>query len=148
MNGPSPHLSWAEIACHDRARTPYPERWRASGGRAEILARCFEAIRERLGNQPLTVLSGFRTTDWNQRVGGAPNSFHMQGMAIDIKTPVGMTPDEMVQIAADIAESLPIGGIGRYPWGIHVDIRTLLRGPSGTRRVLRWRSGQPKESGK
>ena len=31
--GLSPHLTWAELACHDATRTPYPVRWRESRAR-------------------------------------------------------------------------------------------------------------------
>jgi zinc D-Ala-D-Ala carboxypeptidase len=42
-----------------------------------------EAMRHKLGDRPLTVTSGFRSVSCNSRVGGAANSRHMYGDALD-----------------------------------------------------------------
>ena len=34
---------------------------------------------------PFTITSGFRTKNWNKRVGGVENSSHLKGLAVDIK---------------------------------------------------------------
>ncbi|MFF5171500.1 D-Ala-D-Ala carboxypeptidase family metallohydrolase [Micromonospora sp. NPDC000089] len=43
-----------------------------------------EALRRGLGDKPLTVNSGFRSTSCNRRVGGASDSQHLYGDAADI----------------------------------------------------------------
>lgn len=116
----SPHLAWAELACHDRARTPYPAAWRAD--RAVTLARVFEALRASAG-APLAVLSAYRTPAHNAAVGGAPKSQHVEGRALDL-TCATLRPLELYGRALMLAESMPeIGGLGLYDHFIHVDTR-------------------------
>lgn len=35
--------------------------------------------------RPMVISSGYRDPAWNTRVGGAPKSYHMQGMAFDVR---------------------------------------------------------------
>lgn len=127
----SAHLRWAELACHDQARTPYPVAWRPD--RAVTLARVFEALRASTG-APLAVLSAYRTPAHNAAVGGAPQSQHVEGRALDL-TCATLRPIELYGRALMLAESMPeIGGLGLYDHFIHLDTRP--RGPAG--RVARW----------
>ena len=122
MNGPTPHLSWSELACHDPLHTPYPLDWRDM--RAVVLAEAFEAIREACGNQPIEVGSAYRTPEWNAHVGGVPNSQHVQGRALDLYPPEGLTVAEFFEMARRLAPATWIRFVKLYPkWGIHVDCR-------------------------
>jgi len=128
MSGPSAHLSWAELACHDAARTPYPLAWRST--RAVALAAVFEYLRARAGNRPLPVLSGYRTEAHNRAIGGARHSQHVQGRALDLKPPTGQSVaafGRLVRVCADelraAGAAYQIGGIGYYPTFLHVDTR-------------------------
>ena len=127
MTGPSPHLSWAELACHDG--TDYPAAWRES--RAMELAAMFEAVRARVG-QPLRILSAYRTPDHNRRVGGARHSQHVEGRALDLKPPKGWTVERLAKVAAEVVS---VKGLGVYQTFVHIDCR-----PS-PRRVV-WRGGR------
>lgn len=49
--------------------------------------------------QPIVITSGFRCKKLNEMVGGKPNSYHLAGMAADIKTP-------SVKYAYDLAQAL------------------------------------------
>lgn len=116
----SRHLAWRELACHDRARTPYPAAWRAD--RAVTLARVFEALRAVVG-EPLAVLSAYRTPAHNAAVGGAPKSQHVEGRAVDL-TCATLRPLELFGRARILADSLTdIGAIGLYDHFIHLDTR-------------------------
>ncbi|MGH3662928.1 MAG: D-Ala-D-Ala carboxypeptidase family metallohydrolase, partial [Micromonosporaceae bacterium] len=42
-----------------------------------------EAVRRKLGNQPITISSGFRSVSCNSSVGGSSTSLHMYGQAAD-----------------------------------------------------------------
>jgi uncharacterized protein YcbK (DUF882 family) len=83
------------------------------------------ALQARIGaRNPLHVISGYRSPESNEllrEVGGgvARNSFHMRGMAIDIRAP-GMDT-RMVHRAA---LRLRAGGVGFYPRSdfVHVDV--------------------------
>ena len=135
--GPSPSLTWAELACHDSARTPYPIRWRES--RARRLATVFEAIRHACGDHPLRVLSGYRTPAHNRTVGGARHSQHVQGRAIDLAPPRGWTVTGFHAVVRAVArEDSRIGAVGYYRWGVHVDIRSRRAG-----RLVAWSAVGP-----
>jgi len=43
----------------------------------------FDKVREHFG-KPIAIISGFRSVELNQRIGGSKNSQHMEGKAIDI----------------------------------------------------------------
>ena len=130
--GPSAHLTWAELACHDATRTPYPGRWRAS--RARRLATVFEAIRHACGDHPLRVLSGYRTPAHNRTVGGARHSQHVRGRAIDLAPPRGWTVTGFHAVVRAVAREDPrIGAVGYYRWGVHVDTRPRRKG-----RLVAW----------
>lgn len=131
--GPSAHLSWAELACHDLLQTPYPINWRED--RAKKLAFAFEWVRQAIGGLPLFVVSGYRTPSWNAHVGGARYSQHVQGRAVDLSPPRGVSLDELHQIVLDVAhgvrypydDSWLIRGVGRYGTFIHLDIRPTAK---------------------
>lgn len=52
------------------------------------------------------ITSGMRTPERNAAVGGAPNSFHMRGQALDFVKPPGMTFEQIKQSMA--AQGLPV----------------------------------------
>lgn len=127
--GPSPHLTWRELACKDG--TPYPMKWRRS--RAAWLADEFERIRAVCGGQPITITSAYRTPAHNRRQGGSPRSQHLEGRALDLQPPAGMTVGQFLRVIEQLA-TLPecrIRGIGKYRTFVHVDLR-----PAPT--VARW----------
>lgn len=125
MNGPSTHLSWREMACHDG--TPYPKEWEQE--RASPLAHEFECIRAAIG-KPLTILSAYRSPSYNARVpGAARNSQHVQGRALDLTPPKGMDVVDLHRVILARAREVGsrIRGIGVYAWGVHFDIRPSTR---------------------
>ena len=121
MNGPSEHLKWSEIACHDG--TNYPECWRIS--RAIPLGAAFEWIRERCGF-PLYVSSGYRTESYNRKIndgqGGAKNSQHVQGRALDLH-PLKGSFERLKAVAREAQSQGIITGLGYYFDFVHIDIR-------------------------
>lgn len=143
MNGPSKHLSWAELACKDASRTPYPHVWR--GDRAVWLAEAFEDIRAVIGGQPILIGSGYRTPEYNKLVGGARASQHIEGRALDLYPPRGWTVERFhdailraIRGAVRLDMEGGIGrvrGLGQYPTFVHVDIRP-------GRYLIRWRGSR------
>ncbi len=81
------------------------------------LVDILQQIRDHFG-APLTITSGYRTSEHNAKVGGASRSYHLYGMAADIKVK-GHTPSEV----AAYAESIGVKGIGLYSSWVHVDTR-------------------------
>lgn len=126
LHGPSPHLSWDELACHDASRTPYPAAWRLS--RAVPLATEFEIIRAAVG-LPLRIGSGYRTPAHNTAIGGAPRSQHVQGRALDLYPPDDWRPSRLLEVVVAYArqDDSRIRYVEQYPWGVHFDIRPTDR---------------------
>lgn len=80
------------------------------------LAFILQAIRSICGTT--TINSGYRTASHNKRVGGASNSYHLYGRATDIKCP-NSKPDTI----CNVANSLGVLGIIKYPTFVHIDTR-------------------------
>jgi hypothetical protein len=72
----------------------------------------------------LQITSGYRDPTHNRRVGGARNSQHTQGRAVDMSLK-GKSEQEKRQIIADLLTHPELGGIGYYPKSdsIHIDFR-------------------------
>lgn len=78
-----------------------------------------EEIREHF-NAPVKINSGYRTPSWNEKVGGAKNSYHCKGMAADIIVK-GQNTKEVAKYASEILGDR--GGVIRYANFVHVDVR-------------------------
>jgi uncharacterized protein YcbK (DUF882 family) len=78
-------------------------------------AQMMETIRSLCGNHPITITSGFRTAAHNKAVGGAPNSFHVKGMAADFVV-AGVKPHQVQDILKDWH-----GGLELAPTWTHAD---------------------------
>jgi uncharacterized protein YcbK (DUF882 family) len=87
------------------------------------LAKNLEVLRKHLG-QPIRITSGFRSKEHNKKIGGALNSFHVLGMAADIKV-AKMKPEEVAKAIELLIKDGKIkeGGLGIYRTWIHYDIR-------------------------
>ena len=85
------------------------------------MVKIADEIRARIG-KPISINSGLRCKTHNANVGGVSNSQHLLGNAADLGCPIGCTPARMASIAEEIMGDT--GGIGIYPWGIHIDTRS------------------------
>jgi uncharacterized protein YcbK (DUF882 family) len=77
------------------------------------------------GNFTLKISSAFRCITHNESVGGSPNSYHPKGMAIDVHKPKELNLFELYEVALCVP-GYKNGGIGVYPWGLHIDVRNGL----------------------
>lgn len=107
----APHFKIKEFACHDGTNSVYID---------VDLAKKLEKIRVHF-NKATTITSGYRTTSYNRKIGGASGSYHTKGRAFDIYVN-GVAPKKV----AAYAESLGIKGIGCYYKSVfvHIDSRT------------------------
>ena len=85
------------------------------------MVKIADKIRAKIG-KPITINSGLRCKTHNANVGGVSNSQHLYGKAADLGCHSGCTPAQMASIAEEIIGDT--GGIGIYPWGIHIDTRS------------------------
>ncbi len=113
-----------EFHCHNK--TVYPIEW--IGTRLRPLCQQLEKIRALTG-QPIKIISGYRTKEWNDRIykelGLKPtDSMHIQGIAADF-TLEGMTILDLYKATEHLIANKVIrdGGLGLYYSFIHYDIR-------------------------
>jgi uncharacterized protein YcbK (DUF882 family) len=125
----TPHFSveefgrpWRERAHKVFGAAPYPKEWIVP--RLQPLCEALEVIRSALGDKAIHVGSGYRDRAYNQSIGGARYSQHMEGRAADIVVE-GVTPADVHKCIYElyISKQLKIGGLGSYPTFTHVDIR-------------------------
>jgi uncharacterized protein YcbK (DUF882 family) len=105
----SVHVWWSELECHCTPPTPYPIDLRTT-----ILPRlltAFEACRA-LWGQPLRITSGYRTATYNKAIGGAANSQHCKGVAIDFEPPEGVPAKVCYTQIVALCQSRPDLGVG------------------------------------
>ena len=80
------------------------------------LANRLQVLRDLIG-KPLLINSGYRNPNHNQSVGGAPQSLHLNGMAVDVVVP-GMSAKALQELLKNWS-----GGMGCYTHYTHLDIR-------------------------
>lgn len=87
---------------------------------SDKLVDLLQKIRDHFG-VAVTINSGYRTSTYNKKVGGATNSQHVKGTAADIVAK-GVDPLTVAQYAEYLMPNS--GGIGVYQTFTHVDVRT------------------------
>ena len=106
----SAHFRVREFACQDGSDAVLV---------APRLVMVLETIRAHFG-APITISSGYRTPQYNAKVGGVAHSQHCYGMAADISVK-GQTP---AAVAAYARQLMPDwGGVGIYDTFTHIDVR-------------------------
>lgn len=116
----SPHFTRKESACHDPAGTAVPASLRANSQRQAFY---LERLRHELGDKPPPILSWYRTKAWNEHVGGALESRHMQADASDF-TVQTIQSFGAAKFDAACEKVYAKGGFGRYASGSrHGDAR-------------------------
>lgn len=96
------------------------------------LIESLEALREKLNEWAgvlvrIKITSGNRCAEYNAKVGGEKNSWHMKSRAADIQAQQLHTDWQQIppEVVADAAEAVGFGGIGRYATFTHVDTRGI-----------------------
>lgn len=108
MGDLSPHFSAHEFRCKDGSEHPIDPR----------LIEMLETVRTHF-DAPITITSGYRSPRYNRKVGGARSSYHVKGMAADIRVS-GVDPKD---VFAFCDRTFVNDGVGRYPTFTHIDCR-------------------------
>lgn len=104
------HFKVREFACKDGSQVVFID---------DYLVRILDILRDKIG-KPVIITCGYRTPWWNAKCDGAKYSYHMRGMAADIKAN-GMSAKEL---AKKLDEIIPNGcGIIVYNSWVHFDVR-------------------------
>lgn len=105
------HFKVREFACRDGSQVVFIDSY---------LVSILDILRNQVG-KPVIINSGYRTPTRNKAVGGTKYSYHMRGMAADIRIN-GMTAKE---IADKLNAIVPNEcGIIVYSTWVHIDTRT------------------------
>lgn len=105
------HFKVKEFACKDGSPVVFID---------EYLVTILDILRNKIG-KPIIITSGYRTPEWNKKAGGAKYSYHMRGMAADIRVN-GMTAKEIAnKLNAIVPDEC---GIIVYNNWVHFDVRT------------------------
>lgn len=104
-------------------------------------ATCLEDIRHLLRDTPIHVTSGYRCPDLNKLVGGASDSAHMAGCAVDFIAPAFGTPLEICKFIHTALLRFPIDQlIWEFSW-VHIAFtatprhQLLVRDKNGANQV-------------
>jgi hypothetical protein len=104
-----PHFKVKEFACKDGSAITFID---------DYMVNILELLRKKL-EKPIIITSGYRTPQHNAKVGGAKYSYHMRGMAVDIRVN-GLSAKEIAKVLDKIVEG---GGIIVYKSWVHFDVR-------------------------
>ena len=114
------NFNLSEFRCKDGA--PVPDKYYTN---VQKLAENLQKIRDII-DEPLVIVSGYRTPEHNRTCGGATNSYHLSAQAADIRCG-GLSPVELHAVIRDLIASGYIhnGGLGLYDTFVHYDIRAV-----------------------
>lgn len=78
-----------------------------------------DEIREAIKG-PIRIISAFRSEAYNRKIGGAKNSWHIRGMALDLSQ-ASVPHHVFKKVAQEVVGTS--GGVGLYPSFVHIDCR-------------------------
>lgn len=91
-----------------------------------LVATELEKLRIKMGT-PIIINSGYRCKAYNTRVGGSSGSYHMRGMAVDIRSSAFAASYLFSVVKEQIGRKvLSAGGLKQYSSFVHYDIRGSL----------------------
>ena len=114
----TPNFSLREFECRDGSPVPCELM-----DNVDLLAKNLQIIRDEI-DCPIRIISGYRSPEYNKKVGGARRSQHMLAKAADLVVK-GMKPAELREIIICLIKEGKIhsGGVGLYTTFVHYDVR-------------------------
>ena len=109
----APHFNLSEFACPCCKKVMLHP----------LLLEKLEELRKTI-ERPIHITSGYRCFAYNRKVGGVANSYHLIGLAADIK----VKDINLIELLGD-AEEIDFSGIGFYEKKnfLHLDVRPTQR---------------------
>lgn len=83
------------------------------------LVKVLEDVRTHF-NMPVIITSGYRTPEYNKKIGGVKNSQHTKGTAADIKVKTVLASEVQRYLNRKYPDKY---GIGKYENFTHIDVR-------------------------
>jgi len=108
MTQASKNFTLAELSCKHCGAPPQPR-----------LITELQALRDKFG-APMVITSATRCKEHNTAIGGAPDSMHLQGLAVDVM----VKPSLRWALLADAMAMGVWRGVGVNTSFIHLDLRT------------------------
>lgn len=107
-----------EFRCNDG--TDVPDEYMDN---VQLLADNLQIIRNEI-NQPMILVSGYRSPEYNKSIGSRPTSQHRLAKAADIVVK-DMTPKQVWEVIIRLIKEKKIhsGGVGLYTTFVHYDVR-------------------------
>ena len=108
----------SEFRCRDGSDVPEEHM-----ENVQALAENLQVLRDYIG-RPIRVISGYRSPEYNKKIGGARKSQHMVAKAADIQVD-GMEPWMVHKIIEHLIHEghMKKGGLGIYTTFVHYDVR-------------------------
>lgn len=125
------HFDSLEFSCRDGNLYPLDRSTEIGTWlKTRLLSLCetLEIIREAAGGGSIRITSGYRTLEYNRKLGSPDTSQHVKGRAADIQHST-LTVEKLHELVLSLyrAGRLPkLGGIGLYPSFLHLDVRPRL----------------------
>lgn len=112
------HFYLTEFACKDGNQVPL-----SLHHFVKLLATNLQVLRDEI-KEPIHINSGYRSSYYNMKIGGATSSQHLLAKAADITTK-SYTPKQLAKIIEKLikAGKMLEGGLGVYPGFVHYDVR-------------------------
>lgn len=105
------HFKVKEFACKDGSQVVFID---------EHLVSILDILRNKI-EKPVIINSGYRTPEWNKKCDGAKYSYHMCGMAADIRVNRMSAKEIANELNAIVPDEC---GIIVYSSWVHFDVRT------------------------
>jgi uncharacterized protein YcbK (DUF882 family) len=88
------------------------------------MAEELQIVRDYIGSK-IIITSGWRTVAWNKLVGGVKDSYHTQGLAVDVRV-IGMKPYDLAVYISKLTEFKGFG-INIAKDFVHCDMRSKFQ---------------------